>query len=54
MAQELEENPVTKNAVVENEDGIKMINTKELTLENTALLADIVRRLQALEAKIGV
>lgn len=54
MAQELEENPVTKNSVIENENGIKMINTKELTLENTALLADIVRRLQALEEKIGV
>lgn len=54
MAQELEENPVTKNSVIENEDGIKMINTKELTLENTALLADIVRRLQALEEKVGV
>lgn len=53
MAQQLEENPVTENAVVTMDDGHKEIDIKELTAQNTALLADVVRRVKALEDKIG-
>ena len=53
MAQQLEENPVTENAVITMDDGHKEIDIKELTAQNTALLADVVRRVKALEEKIG-
>lgn len=52
MAQELEENPVTKSAVKELDDGTKVIDIKELTTINTAMLADIVRRVEEIENKL--
>lgn len=49
MAQELEANPVTENVVSENEDGYKMLDTRKLAATDTAVLADVCRRLIALE-----
>lgn len=49
MAQELEENPVLKDVIHETEDGIKTVDTASLTMSNTALLADIAKRLERLE-----
>lgn len=49
MAQELEENPVTAPSVITKEDGHKEVDIKELTMENTAVIADLVRRVQKLE-----
>lgn len=51
MAQELEENPVTQTAVKTMDDGHKEVDIKELTMQNTAMLADVVKRIQALEEK---
>jgi hypothetical protein len=53
VAQQLEQNPVTESAVVTMEDGHKEVDIKELTMQNTAMLADVVRRIEAIENKIG-
>lgn len=53
IAQQLEENPVTKSAVETMDDGHKEVNINELTMQNTAMLADVVRRIEKLENKIG-
>lgn len=52
MAQELQKNPVTKPSVIETPDGHLEVNIKDLCIENTALIADIVRRLEKIEAKL--
>lgn len=51
MAQDLEKNPVTKDAVNEDENGIKHVDTNRLTLSNTALIADLAKRLADIEEK---
>ena len=52
MAQELEKNPAT-NAVINTEkNGYKTVDTAQLTLTNTAVLADVCRRLEALERQL--
>ena len=54
MAQELEKNPAT-NAVINTEkNGYKTVDTAQLTLTNTAVLADVCRRLEALEKQLGI
>lgn len=54
MAQELEGNPVTENTVVEDENGYKNIDTKKLTTVNSAVLADVCKRLLTIEQKLGM
>ena len=49
MAQELESNPATAGSVVTDENGIKHVDTKELTLEQMAIIADMARRISTLE-----
>jgi hypothetical protein len=51
-AQELEENPVTKGAVSEDEDGNKVIDTKHLTAANTAVIGEFSRKIIELEEKV--
>lgn len=51
-AQELEENPVTKGAVSEDEDGNKVIDTKHLTAANTAVIGELSRKIIELEEKV--
>lgn len=54
MAQELENNPVTENTVVDDENGYKNIETDKLTTVNSAVLADVCKRLLAIEQKLGM
>ena len=54
MAQELEENPVTENMIVEDENGYKNIETNKLTATEAAVLADVCKRLIAIEEKLGL
>lgn len=54
MAQELEENPVTANMVVEDENGYKNIETDKLAATDAAVLADVCKRLIAIEERLGM
>ena len=54
MAQELEENPVTANTVIDDENGYKNIETNKLAAADTAVLADVCKRLIAIEEKLGL
>lgn len=54
MAQELEANPVTANSVIEDENGYKQIDTGKLTAADTAVLANVCKRLIAIEKKLGM
>ena len=54
MAQELEENPVTANMIVEDENGYKNIETNKLATTEAAVLADVCKRLIAIEEKLGI
>lgn len=55
MAQELEQNPLTENTVIEDENtGYKQIDTNKLTTTNSAVLSDVCKRLIALEQKLGI
>lgn len=54
MAQELEENPVTENTVVEDENGYKNIETDKLAATDAAVLADVCKRLIAIEERLGM
>ena len=50
MAQELEKNPVTAGAV-HDENGIKTVDTRQLTMANTATLADIAKEVEKLNSQ---
>lgn len=54
MAQELEKNPVTENTVIDDENGYKNIETNKLAAADTAVLADVCKRLIAIEEKLGL
>ena len=54
MAQELENNPITENTVVEDENGYKNIEIGKLTAADTAVLADVCKRLLVIEEKLGI
>lgn len=54
MAQELEKNPITENAVVEDENGYKNIEVGKLAAADTAVLSDVCKRLIAIEEKLGI
>lgn len=49
MAQELENNPVTESSVKEDENGIKHVDTKQLSLQAIGLISDLSKRLSELE-----
>ena len=53
-AQDLEKNPLTAGAVVEDEEGNKLIDTKELTTINSAVLSEICKRLEVIEKVLGI
>lgn len=50
MAQELEKNPVTAGAV-HDDNGVKTVDTRQLTMANTATLADIAKEVEKLKAQ---
>ena len=54
MAQELEKNPATNAVINTDKRGYKTVDTAQLTLTNTAVLADVCRRLEALEKQLGI
>lgn len=54
MAQELEKNPATNAVINTDKNGYKTVDTAQLTLTNTAVLADVCRRLEALEKQLGI
>ena len=49
IAQELEENPVTEGTVKTNENGDLEVDTRHLTFADTAAIAELSRRVLALE-----
>lgn len=49
MAQDLEANPFTRSTVKKDpETGLKIVDTKELTMANTAAISDIMKELKEL------
>lgn len=53
-AQDLEKNPLTESAVSEDEHGHKIVDTKELTMANSAVLSEICKRIEAIEKVLGI
>ncbi len=53
-AQDLEKNPMTASAVVEDEMGNKLVDTKELTTINSAVISEICKRLEIIEKVLGI
>lgn len=52
IAQELAENPVTEGAVKSNENGDLEVDTRHLTFADTAAIAELSRRVLALEEAV--
>ena len=53
-AQDLERSPITESIVTEDEQGNKMIDTRELTAANSAVISEICKRLQVIENILGI
>ena len=53
-AQDLEKSPLTASAVSEDENGNKIVDTKELTMVNSAVLSEICKRLEAIEKVLDI
>ena len=53
MAQELLENPATSACVIKDTDGFLKVDTAQLTMANTATIAELARKVQKLEEMIG-
>ena len=53
MAQDLAKNPVTEGSVHQDENGYLMVDTRQLTLTNTAMISQLARKIQELEERIG-
>ena len=51
MAQQLEKNPVTSGAVVEDENGVKHVNGQQLALQAIAAISDLSKRVSGLEGE---
>lgn len=53
MAQELQQNPITDSTVEKDENGYLSIDTKELTMADTAVLSDVCKRLLQIEERLN-
>lgn len=53
MAQELLINPATSACVIKDEDGFLKVDTAQLTMANTATIAELSRKVQKLEEMLG-
>lgn len=54
-AQDLEDNPATPNVVKEDEDtGYLTVNTKELTMSNTAVLSEVCKAIIEIQKFLGI
>ena len=51
-AQDLEENPATPNVVNKDESGYLTVDTNELTLNNTAVISELCKKVKELEEAI--
>ena len=52
MAQELAANPVTSSSVNKDNNGFLEVDTKSLTMTNTAMIAELIRKVNMLEEKL--
>lgn len=53
MAQELQQNPITDSTVTKDKNGYLSIDTKELTMADTAVLSDVCKRLLQVEERLN-
>lgn len=53
MAQELQQNPITDSTVTKDKNGYLSIDTKELTMADTAVLSDVCKRLLQIEERLN-
>lgn len=53
MAQELLMNPATSSCVIKDTDGFLKVDTAQLTMANTATIAELSRKVQKLEEMLG-
>lgn len=53
MAQELQQNPITDSTVAKDKNGYLSIDTKELTMADTAVLSDVCKRLLQVEERLN-
>ena len=53
MAQDLARNPVTEGTVHKDDNGYLEVDTRQLTLTNTAIISQLARKVQELEEKVG-
>lgn len=53
-AQDLERNPLTKSAVTEDEKGNKLVDIRELTTANSAVISEICKRIEIIENILGI
>lgn len=53
MAQDLAQNPITSGTVHEDDNGYLMVDTRQLTLTNTAMISQLARKVQELEERLG-
>lgn len=52
MAQELAANPMTNSSVNKDSNGFLEVDTKSLTMTNTAMIAELARKVSELETKL--
>jgi len=53
IAQDLAKNPVTNGTVHKDENGYLNVDTRQLSLTNTAMISQLARKVQELEEKLG-
>lgn len=53
IAQDLAKNPVTSGTVHRDESGYLTVDTRQLTLTNTAMISQLARKIEELEERIG-
>ena len=53
IAQDLAKNPVTSGTVHRDENGFLNVDTRQLSLTNTAMISQLARKVQELEERLG-
>ncbi len=53
MAQELKENPLTESAIVENDEGFLMVDTRQLTMTLCAIVANLSKKIIEIEERLN-
>ena len=53
IAQDLAKNPVTSGTVHKDENGFLNVDTRQLSLTNTAMISQLARKVQELEERLG-